>query len=256
MVSHNKFSSIVYEWVSELNESYSESERFERLDDVYYDQFDESLVKTYMDLDEIEEWFDQNVNKETLTIGSVEEDWVGGSSRYYIYDLKLENFIEKGHFEHEIMKDKPFFDNFFIPAITELLMSSYLSHIYEELDDISIYRIYDDTGTIHFDKIPIRGVPPYLERMHGGEDEILEEYGPNGLFYVMLDFLRKYSLNDVGVEQSNVDSNLSGYFEGFERMVGEKLLENDIDPDIKNWRELDRDVLEEIHDELLLNFQM
>ena len=256
-ILHQKFTNIVYSWVQELNETSSDSERFERINDVYYDSFDEELVKTYMDLDEIEEWFDQNVNKKSITIGSIEQDWEGGNySSYYIYDLKLENFIEKEHFEHDIMMDKFFFDNFFIPAVTELLMGSYFSRIYDEGGDLDIYEIYDDTGTVHLDKIPIRGLPYKLEQEYGSEEDIFEEYGPNGLFYVMLDSLRKYSLNDVGVEQSNVDSNLSGYFEGFIKMVSEKLLENDIDPDIKNWRELDKDILEEIQEELLLEFQM
>ena len=256
-IKSEKFRSIVYNWVEELNQTYSESERFEKMSDVYYDSFDESLVRTYLDLEEIEDLFNEEANRQNLNFGSIEEIWEGSASSFYIYDLKLETFIEKVYLNNEFTSDKEYSENFFIEMIKNLLRMSMFSRFYGDIDDLDIFRIYDDTGTVHMDRIPIRGIPESIRQFYDyQEEELQEEYGPNFEFFVLLDYLSKYSHIDVGVDSSDLNTNLEMYFEQIRPIVSDKLLEQGIDPDPKNWKQLNEDVFREVHESITDQFRM
>jgi hypothetical protein len=253
---NEKFRTTVYEWVSGLNEKYKQSEKYRRISDVYYDSFDEGLVRTYYDIEEIEDLFNTNANKKLLNYSSLEEIWEGSSPTYYIYDLQLENFIDKEYLNNEFTSDKKYNEEVFIEMIKDLLRMSMFSNIYEDIDDLDIFRIYDETGTIHMDRIPIRGLPSNLEEQYGSIDIIEEEYGPNGLFYVIFDYLTKYTFVDIKIDSSGLNTNLDMYFEQIRPLVSEKLLEMGVDPDPKNWKQIDEDEFRDIHESITEKFRM
>jgi hypothetical protein len=61
-INHTKFYDIVYSWVEELNESLGESEIYKRIDDVYYDNFNEELVRTWYSSEELLDQYNEYSN--------------------------------------------------------------------------------------------------------------------------------------------------------------------------------------------------
>ena len=245
--ANNKiFEDTVRNWVINLNEKFKENEIHVPIPEVYYDSFDEELVNSYYTPDEMFDQVKDNLTGKGIDLGSLVLD----DNMYSIYDLTLNQFISNEIMNHPLVKDKVFFDNHFQPIIHDLLMQIFY-RVYKDMEDMDIYRIYDN-GSIQMARIPLKGVP---ESMNVEEDEILFDYGPYGYIYVILSELRQMN-NTYKYTSGMAGDNLETFFTDLERMVGDQLIEQDIEPDIENWQEVDSSMFHDMALELQSNFNL
>jgi hypothetical protein len=247
---NNEFYEIVSNWVSNINEKYSKSDKYSKFEDVYYDSFDEELVKIWLDVDELEEDFNQNISEDTITIGSIEEIQYG----YGFYDLTLKKLIPKDVLNNPFIQSTEFKYHYFQDIIRELILyHTGVSVIINDVDDIEIYDIDYNDGDVTLSNISIVQVPEKLKKMYD-EDQFQDSMGPHYVLGMVLEYLKKYCLNDYDYYKNGIDSNLEVFFEELTKRVGDLLLHKGVDPVAENWDKLEDEEIDEIIGELKGDF--
>jgi hypothetical protein len=247
---NNEFYGIVSNWVSNINEKYSKSDKYSKVDNVYYDAFDEELVKIWLDVEELEEDFKQNISKDTITIGSIEEIPYG----YGIYDFTLTKLISKDNLNNPFTQSREFNHYYFEDIVKELILyHTGINVIIDNVDDIEIYDIDYNSGDVTLSNISITEVPEKLRQMYD-EEEFQTSMGQHYVLGMLLEYLKKYCLNDYDYYKHGIETNLEVFFEELTERVGDLLLEKGIDPDAKNWDKLEDEEIQEIVEELKTQF--
>lgn len=254
--NNDLFTEIVKDWVINLNSKFKEDEDedeiFFRIVGAFYDSYDEDLVQSWVPPEKT--FKKTNENMKNIDMGSMELAFEGANQYYLIYDLKLKDFIEKNIMESPLVEDTEFYNDYFEYIIRALLIQSPISLVFSDIDDFGIFRIWDD-GTVHLGTIKLRGINENLVHEMDSIEELVEEYGP--YFFITL-ALEKISEFDrmFGYYKNLVDSNLEVFFRNLTKSVGDKLLEIGVDPDVSNWKKLNREDMFEIVENLASNFRM
>jgi hypothetical protein len=252
-VQSSEFGNIVREWVEGLNREREYEGIFKRIEDVFYDSYDEDIVRTSRTPDEIFEDLDQVMTHIKIQDGIIEE-WNSKlhSSEYVLHGVILNNFVDKENMQSVLWKDSKFYDNYIIPYILEFMLHTNIITLFgDNIDYLSIFRIYDNTGSIHLDSIPIRYIENYIENDYGQEDAI-ETYGNSYQLEIFAIVLQQID-NEFEYYKGHFNNYFNDFMEEMGKFIQESLVEQNIDPDLKNWEQVDNDALYEKTDELKLD---
>jgi hypothetical protein len=240
----SEFVDIVREWVEELNIARPiEDGIFKQIEDVFYDDYDENMVRTSKHPEEIFEDLEQTLTNIDIQDGIIEE-WNSKLQRpeFVLHGLILNKFIRKEHMQSELWSDHMFYDDFIIPFITQFLAQTDMFNLFgDHIDYMGIFRIYDDTGSIHMEGIPIKFIDDYVERDYGQEDA-LEEYGPYYQSEIFAQVLKMFD-NTYDYYKNLFNDQFKNYIEELSKLIQDELIEAGIDPNLKNWEQIDRDTL-------------
>lgn len=255
-INDNRFSGIVKNWIEKLNSKFKpdndDDTIFNMIPDVFYDSYDQDLVRTFHDPEVL---FDRTAQQlKNIDLGNLMLHYKNGDQYYVIYDLLLKGFIDREYMNNPLVGDENFFNDYFLMVVNKLFLNTPIVLIYPSIDDFEIYRIWG-SGDIVLQPVKLNDNNEAMVNDMTDVDELIYKYGPHYNIRLILDKIKQF---DRGFSdyKNMVSNNLKVFFEELPKKVGDALVENGIDPDISNWRELNYDTMYEIVDELMKYFRM
>lgn len=243
-VEKSEFRDIVRNWVQQLNEQRPvEGGIFKKIGDVFYDSFDDDMVRTSRRPEEIIDDLKQALVNIEIADGII-EDWDSKHHRVdlVVYGVILSNFVEKSNMQSDLWGDHVFYDDFILPFIKSVLLETDIYYLFNSyIGYFDIYRIYDDTGSIHLDPIPIKYIEDYIEKNYDA-DTIIEDYGQYYQVEIFAEVLQKLD-NSFQYYKNKFNYQFKDYINELSKLIQEQLIEIGIDPQLKNWKQIDTNIL-------------
>jgi len=238
-LNNDDFYNIVKEWVISINEKNDGANLYSQIGGIYYDPYNEDIVKSHYDVDELLE----NLKKETSRYDIAEIEIRG--NYYILYDFILKSFIPFNHLDESdspLLRDVKFIDDYLIPHIEYQFYETGLGHVLGENTDDIIHSLQPG-GDLMLNPVYISN--KFGVNMGETEEEYYNQYGKDYPIAVLFDYLEKIEANDLDYYGSQILIHIDGYILQFTKYVTDQLVEAGIDPIVENWNKLDKNILED-----------